>query len=149
MNSPSLSLQCYRAIRNQRRANDLTVEALLREVFASLTITIANAFHTVAGEYAAYNERQERRRRHYRRAMRVVSRTRTARDVRAANVLVTENTPELAAAPAIVHFAPQTGKQRQYNAVVPTASGHEAPLAPEAHICDRANRKPARDVTAS
>lgn len=148
MNSPSLTLHCYRAIRNERRANDLTVEALLQEVFASLAMSIANAIHTAASEYSAYNERQERRRRHYRRAMRAVGQTRTARDIRTANAPATMNAPKLAPAP-LVHFAQQTGKQRQYNAVVPTASGHEAPLAPEAHVCDRANRKPTRDVTAS
>ncbi len=148
MNSPSLTLQCYRAIRNERRANDLTVEALLREVLVSLATTISNVLHAVAGEYAAYNARQESRRRHYRRLMRAVGQKRTARDLRPVTLLATSDAPGLAPAP-LVHFAPQAGKQRQYNAVAQTAPGDEAPLAPEAHVCDRASRQPARDVTTS
>lgn len=148
MNSPSLTLQCYRAIRNERRANDLTVEALLREVFASLAMSIANAIHTAASEYSAYNERQERRRRHYRRAMRAVSQTRTARDVRTAKAIAAFSAPKPATAP-LVHFAQQTGKQRQYNAIVPMTLDDETTLAPEAHVCDRPDRKPTRDVTTS
>lgn len=149
LNSPSLTLQCYRAIRSERRANDLTVEALLREVLASLATTFAKAIDATAGAYTSYNARQERRRRHYRRAMRAVSQTRTARDVRAAGSLVAVSVPELVTAPTLVHFAPQTGKQRQHNAVVTTAFDDEAPLAPEAHVCDRATRKPSHAVTAS
>ena len=150
MNSPNLTLQCYRAIRNERRANDLTVEALLRDVYASLTMTIANVVHAVASGYAEYDARQERRRRHYRRAMRAVSQTRIARDVRAASSLVAVSAPELATAPPLVHFAPQTGKHRLHNAIASSAvSDDEAPLAPEAHVCDRASRQSPRDVTTS
>lgn len=141
------SIQCLFAIRNERRANDLTVEALVREVAASVQATLLKSFYAISEFYTAYHKRQERRRHHYRRAMRTLS-----FDKKLGTAVVVAATPvaqaaEIAAAPQpadahIIHFAASKARQ-----TVKTAVQDAAGEIPAAHVCEFA-RHAGRNVTA-
>lgn len=129
------SIQCLFAIRNERRANDLTVEALVREVAASVQAALTNGFFVIAEFYTAYHKRQERRRHHYRRAMRTLSFNKTPASTVAvaaplAHVTEIADAPQLADA-HIIHFV--SYKTRQLKKVAPQDDAGEIPAA---HVCE-------------
>lgn len=142
------SIQCFSAIRNERRANDLTVEALVREIAASVQATLLKSFLAISEFYTTYHKRQERRRHHYRRAMRTLSFDKNATPAVAAPLAqaiaplaTATDAPEPADA-HIIHFA--SYKTRP---VAKTLAQDDDAEIPAAHVCDFA-KWTSRDATA-
>lgn len=141
------SIQCLFAIRNERRANDLTVEALVREVAASIQDALLKSFYAVSEFYTAYHKRQERRRHHYRRAMRTLSFDKKAATAVAVGAPLAQladiaDAPQLADA-HIIHFV--SYKTRQTAKVLMQDDCDEIPAA---HICEFVKHA-RRNMTAS
>lgn len=143
----STTIQCLFAIRNERRANDLTVDALVRDVAASIQAALLQGVLFVANAYTAHQKREERRRHHYRRAMRSLNFEK--RPVRvAAAIAPVAKVAEIADAPQladahIIHFA--SYKTRQVEKIPAHGDAGEIPAA---HVCEFAKHA-ARDATAS
>lgn len=145
----STTIQCLFAIRNERRANDLTVEALVAEVATSVQATLLQGVLFIANAYTAHRKREERRRHHYRRAMRALSNGKrvVAAVAPVATVAEIADAPQLADA-HIIHFA--SYKTRPVE-TIPVHDGAELIL--EAHVCEfaklAAKNAPSNKATAS
>lgn len=139
-NVTSNSIQCFRAVRAERRANDLTVEALVRDVFNSAVSTASSLFAASVGWYAAYDKRQQRRRHHYRRAMNAVSAKRVAAQVQRVPALPVVTSQKFTDA-SFVHFADAQASALP-NAVV-SVSHAATPELPPAYVCADARRREA------
>lgn len=149
----STTIQRLFAIRNERRANDLTIEALVREIVTSVRaglLHIALAFTTT---YSAYRKREDRRRHHYRRALRSLSYGKHAKPMAVAALAPQANLAEVADAPQladahIIHFA--SYKVRPVE-TLPTHGGAEEIL--PAYVCEFAKQAsknaPSQKATAS
>lgn len=143
----STTFQCLFAIRNERRANDLTIEALVREVATSVQTGLLQGVLFFVNAYTAHKKREARRRHHYRRALRSLSYDKSVTRVVAAvaplaKVAEVADAPQLADA-HIVHFA--SYKVRPVE-TIPTHNGAEEIL--PAHVVDF-SKQTHRDVTAS
>lgn len=141
------SIQDLFAIRNERHANDLTIGALMREVAESVQATLLKSFFAITEFYTAHQKRQERRRHHYRRAMRALSFDKPAIDVAVAAAPLAQ-VAEIAEAPQladahIIHFT--SYKTRQ---LAKAPAPDDADDIPAAHVCAYA-RWASRNLTAS
>ena len=134
------SIQCYRAVRADQRANDLTIDAIIRDVLASVVSALTQATNTLTGWYSHHARRRQRRRHHYRRAVAAVSTQRLARDL---GVAVVQRSQSPAHGNAlIVHI---TGGEA--NSFAPGHVDQTTGL-PPAHICAEAKHGNTR-MTAS
>lgn len=145
-NVTTTSIQCLFAIRNERRANDLTVEALVRDIMASAQAALLKSFYAISEFYTAYHKRQERRRHHYRRAMRALSFDKKpasdAAVTAAPQITEIADAPQLADA-HIIHFTSyRTGQ------IAKASVQDDADAIPAAHVCDYA-KWASRNATAS
>lgn len=148
----STTIQCLFAIRNERRANDLTIEALAREIAISVQAALLQGAVFFTNAYTAHQKREARRRHHFRRALRSLSYDKPVTHM-AAVVAPPAKTVEITDAPQladahIAHFA--SYKVRPVE-TIPVQDGAEEIL--PAHVCEFAKRAaqnaPSQKATAS